>query len=241
MSDRRRRERNFFTAMVVALVLSVVIGFIPTYYLRSSFPDSQQFAPPERFFYAIHGTVCSAWTVLILVQTWLVRGRHLALHRTLGMLGMVVAAGVMLTAMYGALLAGNREQGFMAPPFAPEVFVLVPLLDAALFGLLTGAAVVYRRKPQVHKRLILLGTLSMCQAALVRITPIWEWSGPVVQLVMTLVFVVVLAVWDRRTMGRVHPVTLWVGFPLFFSEFLRFPIAMTETWQHIGRFLLGLI
>ena len=129
----------------------------------------------------------------------------------------------------------------MAPPFAPEVFVLVPLLDAALFGLLTGAAVVYRRKPQVHKRLILLGTLSMCQAALVRITPIWEWSGPVVQLVMTLVFVVVLAVWDRRTMGRVHPVTLWVGFPLFFSEFLRFPIAMTETWQHIGRFLLGLI
>ena len=67
MSDRRRRERNFFTAMVVALVLSVVIGFIPTYYLRSSFPDSQQFAPPERFFYAIHGTVCSAWTAR---QSW---------------------------------------------------------------------------------------------------------------------------------------------------------------------------
>lgn len=238
---QRRRERSFFTAMVAALVLSVVIGFAPTYYLRSSFPGSQEFAPPEAFFYAIHGTVNTAWMVLILVQTWLVRGRHLRLHRLLGMLSMVVAMGVAGTGVYGALLAGARDRGFMAPPFAPEVFLLVPLLDAALFALLIGAAIVYRRRPQAHKRLILLGTLSMCQAALVRITPAGPESGPVMQLALTLLFVAVLARWDRQTMGRVHPVTLWVGFPLFLSEFLRLPVAMTEAWQAVGRVLLGLM
>lgn len=227
--------------MVAALVLSVVLGFAPTYYLKSSFPDAQEFAPPEAFFYAVHGVVCSAWMVLILVQTWLVRGRNLALHRRLGMLSMVVALGVAATGVYGALLAGTRERGFMAPPFAPEVFLLVPLLDAAFFALLIGAAVYYRRSPQRHKRLILLGTLSMCQAALVRITPLGSWSGPVMQLSLTLLFVVVLAVWDRRTTGRILPVTLWVGFPLFLSEFLRIPVAMTETWQAIGSALLGLM
>lgn len=243
-SDRaaaQRRERNFFTGMTAALVLSVVIGFAPTYYLKSSFPNSQEFAPPEAFFYAVHGTVCSAWMVLILVQTWLVRGRHLALHRRLGMLSVPVAIGVAGTGVYGALLAGTRERGFMAPPFAPEVFLLVPLLDAAFFALLTGAAIHLRRNPQAHKRLILLGTLSMCQAAFVRITPVGTESGPVMQMLLTLLFVVALAVWDKRTAGRVHPVTLWVGFPLFFSEFLRFPVAMTEAWQVVGRALLGLM
>jgi len=129
----------------------------------------------------------------------------------------------------------------MAPPFAPEIFLLVPILDATFFALLIGGAIYCRRKPQAHKRLILLGTLSMCQAAMVRITPFGMASGPVMQLSLTLLFVIVLAVWDKRTTGRVHPVTLWVGFPLFLSEFLRFPVAMTETWQAIGRMLLQLV
>ncbi len=239
--DARRRERNFFTGMSLALVLSVFLGFAPTYYLKSTFPGGQEYAPPEAFFYAVHGSVCTLWMVLVLVQTWLVRGRHLRVHAVLGMLSLVVAVGVAATGVYGALLAGTRERGFMAPPFDPEVFVLVPLLDAAFFAILTGAAIVYRRRPQAHKRLILLGTLSMIQAALVRIAPFGDWSGPVMQLGLTLLFVVVLGVWDKRSAGRVHPVTLWVGVPLFFSEFLRFPVAMTETWRDIGRALLGLM
>ena len=237
----REQERRFFSGMSLALVLSVFIGFAPTYYLRSSFPESQTYAPPEAFFYAVHGAVCTAWMLLLLVQTWLVRGRHLALHRALGVLSLFVAIGVAGTGVYGALLAGSRDRGFMAPPFAPEVFLLVPLLDAGLFALLTGAGIALRRRPQAHKRLMLLGTLSMCQAALVRITPVGPASGPVMQLSLTLLFVLALAVWDKRSAGRVHPVTLWVGFPLFFSEFLRLPLAMTEAWQSVGRALLALV
>lgn len=233
----RTHERRFFTGMSALLLLGTLVGFMPTYYTPSLFPARQYLVPPEPFF-LVHGAICTAWMVLVVVQPWLVMRRKVSLHRRLGLLGMVLAMGVAGTGVYGALLAGIRDGGFMGPPFAPELFLLIPFLDAGFFAALVGAGVVHRRQPAVHKRLMLFGTLSMCQAAFVRIQPFGTWSGPVMQFSLTLAFVVAVAWWDRRSLGHVHRVTKWVGVPLFLSQFLRFPVAMTDAWQTVGKTLL---
>lgn len=235
---RARAERRFFTGASALMLVASVVGFMPTFYARGWFPERQHYVPPEPFF-AWHGAICTVWLVLVFVQPWLVQRRRLRLHRNLGMVSVLVAMGVAGTSVYGALLAGIRPGGFMGPPLEPEVFLLVPFLDAGFFALLVGAGVVWRRSPAVHKRLMLLGSLSMCQAAFVRIQPAGPWSGPVVQFGLTLAFVVAMARFDRRQLGRVHPVTAWLGLPLFVSEFLRFPIAMTDAWRWVGRALLA--
>lgn len=219
------------------LLLSVLVGFAPTYFLPAGFPERQHLAPPEPFF-AVHGAVCTVWILLQVVQPLLVRAGRRRWHRWLGAAGVAVAVGVAGTGVWGALLASVRPGGFMGPPFPPEAFLFVPLLDALQFALLVGLGIAAVRRPQAHKRLMLLATLAMSQAALVRIQPLGVWSGPVMQLGLTLLFVVGLALWDRRATGRMHPVTLCIGFPLFASEFLRFPVALSPPWRACGRALV---
>lgn len=236
-ASAHHRARRFFTGMSTLLLAATVLGFMPTYYARAWFPERQYLVPPEPFF-AVHGAICTAWIVLVVVQPWLVMRGNRALHRRLGWASLLLALGVAGTSVYGALLAGIRDGGFMGPPFAPELFVLVPFLDATFFAGLVTAGVVARKRPAAHKRLMLLATLSMCQAAFVRIQPVGPYSGPVVQLGLTLAFVVAMARFDRWQLGRVHRVTAWVGYPLFASQFLRFPVATTDAWQAVGRSLL---
>ncbi len=238
----RRNERRFFFAMALALVAGVFVGFSRTFYLKPLFPEAQAYAPEEAFFYG-HGILFTLWMLLLLAQVQLVRAGRIVTHRSLGQLGILLAAAVVVVGAYGALIAANRPGGFIGVPMAPEAFLFVPLLDVALFALFVGLAVAWRRDMQSHKRLMFLATLSISQAAFVRITPAFlgDFAGPIMQLALTLGFIVALATWDVRTTRRLHPVTLWAGIPLFLSQPLRLVVAETESWKSIGLWLMRLM
>ncbi len=238
----RRKERRFFFAMALALVAGVFAGFSRTFYLKPLFPEAQALAAEEPFFY-VHGVLFTLWMLLLATQVQLVRTGRVVTHRSVGQAGVLLAAAVVVVGAYGALIAANRPGGFIGVPMAPEAFLLVPLLDVTLFALFVGLAVAWRQDTQSHKRLMLLATLSISQAAFVRITPAFlgDFAGPIMQLVLTLAFVVALATWDVRTTRRLHPVTLWAGIPLFLSQPLRIVVAETESWKSIGLWLMGLM
>ncbi len=50
--------------------------------------------PPLPALFYVHGLLFSAWVVLFLVQARLVAARNVALHRRLGVLGVLLAAAV---------------------------------------------------------------------------------------------------------------------------------------------------
>ena len=237
-----RRERNFFTFMAIALSVAVFAGFSRTFFLAPLFPEAESFRPPERFFY-FHGLVFTTWMLVFVAQAWLIRSRKVALHRRLGVAGAGLAVAVVLTGVYGALIAANRSTGFIGVPMAPDAFLLVPLLDIGLFALFVFLAIEWRSNTQIHKRLMLLATLSICQAAFVRIPGMafGEFGGPIVQIALTVLFVLALAVWDFRANRRVHAVTLWAGIPFVISQPLRVAVAQTEAWQKLGRLAMSLI
>lgn len=239
VAERRREERTFFSGMSFLMASAVVVGFLPTLYARPLFPARQAAVPPEPFF-LLHGAVCTLWLALMVIQPWLIgRGRY-ATHRRLGFASLSVGAMVAGTAIWGGITAANRSTGFMEAPMAPEAFLLIPFLDAVFFALLLLAGVWFRRDPSSHKRMMLFASLSMCQPGFVRIRLIGVISGALMQFFLTFVFVTVVARWDQRTLGAVHWTTRWLGFPLFLSQFLRFPVAATEAWQVVGRWMLSL-
>ena len=82
-------ERRFFTGIAVAILLTVLIGFSRSFFLRPLFPDWP--SPSEGIFY-VHGAAFAAWIMLLFVQTSLVAGGRTHLHRTIGPLGAVLAA-----------------------------------------------------------------------------------------------------------------------------------------------------
>ncbi len=240
-NDKGRGERLFFTAMAVLLAISVFLGFARTFYLAPLFPGAQELAPPEPFFF-FHGAVFTAWIIVLLIQVWLVRAGDIGMHRKLGVIGAVVAVAVFLTGMIGAVVAAQRPGGFIGPPIPPEGFFIVPVLDMVFFGLCVFLALRWRSDSQSHKRLMLLATLSICQAALVRIPfpPLGDAAGPVIQMLFSLLFVVAMAAWDKRTLGRVHPVTLWAGIALVLSQPLKIAVASIGAVQALMRPLLGI-
>jgi hypothetical protein len=225
-------DRRFFTGMAVAIALIVFAGFAPTFYLRPAFHP----APLSRVF-VIHGLVFTAWIVLFVVQTSLVSARRTHIHRKLGVLGGVLAV-LMLVVGYLAAVTATRR-GFSAPGLPPAlVFFAVPFFDLVAFASLVGSGLYFRRSPAAHKRLMLLSTTAILTAAIARLPHVLP-LGPLVFFGLTDLFVVALMLYDRITLGRVHPATLWGGLFLVASQALRLVVSGTAAWLAFAHWLTG--
>ena len=78
--DVKKGRTPIFVVMAIAILVTVVVGFAPTFYLRSAFHPDNGLPTVLR----VHGFALSACIVPFLVQTVLiVRGSNV-LHRRLG-------------------------------------------------------------------------------------------------------------------------------------------------------------
>jgi hypothetical protein len=155
-----------------------------------------------------------------------------------GRFGAVLAVGVVAVGAMGALIAARRAGGFIGIPIPPAQFVIIPFVDLALFALLIGMAIARRHDPQSHKRLMVVGSLCLIDAAIARWPVVISVGNPILFFALTDLFLVPLAIWDFKTRGRLHPVTLWAGLLLIVSQPLRLWLSGTDAWlQVISRVL----
>ena len=235
--DPAAAERRFYTGMAIAILAVVFVGFARSFFLRPWFPDHP--APPERFF-TVHGLAFAAWIVLLVTQASFVRAGRVDLHRKLGMAGAGLALAMLVLGVWGALIAAKRSTGFVDIPVPPLQFLIVPFADLLLFATFVAYAIARRGDPQAHKRAMLLATISILGAAVARL-PGLAALGPPAFFGLTDLFIVAIGVWDWRTRGRLHPVTLWGGLALIVSQPLRLAVMGTEGWLAFARWATGLI
>ena len=175
--------------------------------------------------FIIHGLFGLAWYVLLVVQANLVRTRNLRLHRKLGIATFVVAIGVTLTTLYLFVVLWKGWAHMTHEVRANRLF----LPGYALCLLLAWR---WRARPDRHKRLVFVGTFFMLEPVLARTYDplIVSWVKPLFPVLYTrqvdeagfLVFLfgtwaaffLSLALYDRRTLHRVHAVTV-AGFAWF--------------------------
>ena len=155
--SRRHRGQNFFAAMSVVLLVAVLVGFARTFYLRAllGLPDM----PVHRY---VHGAVLTAWFLLLVIQAFLVRAGRTRVHRRVGPFAAVLAVAVVAISLF---TLARRDA-----PFIDEApFRSLGQLNVVVgFSFCVGVAVVLRHRSEVHKRMMLLGSVLITGPALDR-------------------------------------------------------------------------
>jgi hypothetical protein len=230
-SIRSGTERRFFAWGAAVIVLTAFGGFARTYYLKGAF-DS----PALTTLVHVHAAVMTAWVILFVTQTRLIAAQRADLHRRLGVVG---AALLVLIVAIGVVTAiESARRGLSPTDMPPLVFLVIPLGTVFVFAVLAGAAIFYRRRSDIHKRLMLLATLSILTPAIARIP--WQpfhALGPPAFLGVTDACVLAFVVYDTARNRRLHPAFGWGTLFFFASQPLRMLLAHTAAWMQFATWL----
>jgi hypothetical protein len=185
----------------------------------------------------VHAIVFSLWLVFALGQTALVRVRRVAIHRVMGWFGVGLAALMVVVGIKTALALGRFDVEVLHQDGA-DVFEIVSFADMILFPLLVGLAVVWRKKLELHRRLLFLATVELTGAGFGRI----DWLAAHNLMFFCADAVMCLGMLrDYYVDGRVHRVykiaipaiVLWhIGVTWMY---LRPPVW----WAHLAHILMG--
>lgn len=228
-------RNRFYPVIALVLAALVLVAFARTYYLRYWFD-----VPPITTLLHLHSIAFTAWVVLFVIQTRLIAKQDYRTHMQLGIAGIGVAALVVIFGFATAIVSAG------APRVRPmgmnsQQFVFVPLLAISLFAILVTAAVLLRKRAQLHKRLMMLAMISVLGPPIARLIMMTHTGEHflAIQMAVPAVFVAGCLVSDWVRYRIVHPVYAVGGILLVLSWPVRVAIAQTLAWEHVGQWLAG--
>jgi hypothetical protein len=232
---RRISDRPLYLLAAVLIPLIVLAGFGRTYYLKGFFNTP---ALPS-FIVHLHGIIMTAWVMLFIVQVTLVARRQTKIHQRLGILGAGLAALVFIVGVLTALYAAVRG----ASPGPPALsFLIIPLGDMVIFAILIGAALYYRKRLDIHKRLMLLAAVNLLAPAIARIPLSFITNGgPLAFFGLTDLCLLVFVAFDTIRHRRLHPAFLWGSLLIIVFQPLRIILAGTTAWTSFAAALVRLV
>lgn len=243
-----RPDRSWFFVWMAAVCAAVAFaGFAPTYWLQ--LPAGTFVGSPLLH---LHGLLFSAWTIYFLLQTILAARGQIVHHRSWGLLGISLATAMVLV---GLTVANQTLTNRLAAGFGDRAraFHIATTSMIAVFGLFVTTAIVFVRRPEIHKRLMLLATVSMIPPAIARLffavsvgigPGLRPGLGPPRTVASVLapalvadVLILVGMIHDMRTRDRPHPAYVIGGALMLAAQVLREPASRTQTWYAIVDFL----
>jgi hypothetical protein len=225
-----RPSRRFHTGLALALLITAIVGFGPTYFYKGFYNK-----PPLTPLLHVHGMVFTAWLVLLVSQSALVATHRVDLHKRFGIAGAFLAAAMILVGIMTAIEGARR--GVATPGLEPLVFMVFPIGAVVMFAAFIGAAIWKRRKPETHRALILLGTVSIMTPAIARLS--FVGRNPVLALAISLLFVIAAMIFDWISRRRVNSIYIWGGILIFLSGPVRSGIGHSAAWRAFAEFLVG--
>jgi hypothetical protein len=230
----------FYRGMGIVTVLLVIAAFAP-----GILNSADRNAPLTPLVW-IHGAVFASWLLLYLVQTTFIATRRTEVHRRVGIAATLLAGAVVSVGYATAIAMGRRGfdlSGDLNAAADPLRLLVLPLGDLASFSVLVAGALWYRRRPEIHKRLMLLATSGALMAA-----PLAHLIGkfpalretPAIILIPLSALYMAGAVHDRIAHGRFHRVSLWGGLALLAWGPLRAGvIGPSALWHQFAAWLIS--
>jgi hypothetical protein len=194
--------------MAALILAAVFLGFAQTFYLRGilTIPHWKAFAaPPLPLIVQIHGAIFSSWILLLITQTSLVAAHRVELHRRLGRLGFFLAC---LLVLAGVAVVCEDLARHVAPGNPRIEGVATQALRAASFALLVYFGYRNRHNPSAHKRLMLIATINLLPAAVVRWPVLTAGNFPLA-LAFCCALLGLVVCYDALSTRTVHRATLW--------------------------------
>jgi hypothetical protein len=236
--------RNFYFHMALACAAVAFLGFAPTYWVPLTHRTFS--ASPVVHF---HGFLFFTWTVFFAFQSWLAASGRIARHRSLGIVGVSLATAMTI---FGFLVSVHvmQHSAALGQTEAGIAFSIVPFSGIAFFAVMFCLAIANVRRPETHKRLMLLAGISLLDAAVARwfltfLAPPGPPGPPPVFVtippaLVAYLLLVVAIVHDWRTRGRPHPVYVYGGTTLLAMKLLNWPISTTSAWHSLAGGILAM-
>ncbi len=225
---------RFYVGTAVLAAAIAAMGFWPTYFgpLLAGIADH----PPVIH---VHAAIFSGWIALFAAQIAFAATGRVALHRKLGNWGIwygvvIIVVGVVTAFSQFAdrIDAGRLEEA--------QTRLLAPLTDMIVFPLFFGAAVFYRHKPELHKRLMLVATTTLLVAAALRMNFLGEPLPRPMRLLVWFSPILFGMAYDLVTRRSIHPVYL-IGLATLYVLSMRGALVDTEAWLSISGWLATLV
>jgi uncharacterized membrane protein len=159
---KRFLSRYFYFAMSLVMGGLAVWAFSNTVDVRLLHANPPR--PPLLWF---HGAIFSAWIVLFIAQSALVRVRRVTIHRTLGWVGAALAATMVVSGFIVSVTMLRFEMTLLHRPSVAS-FLSILWADMIIFGACIALAIYFRKKPEYHRRLVFMASCQLMQAAFVR-------------------------------------------------------------------------
>ena len=225
-------DRYFYFSMSLLVAAIVVGGF------SHSISDAL-FHPaiPRPFLLWIHSIVFASWVVFYILQSALVRTHDVKVHRSVGWFGVALAATMVPLGFAIAVVMGRFDKHTLNIADS-DTFLSVPFGDMIFFGTFVMLAIAWRRKPELHRRLLLIATCALLDAPFDRIDYIFDHN-----LGFLFVDAVILlgVVRDLLVDRRIHKVYL-VALPLmmiFEACLIYLWRGAPAWWLFTGQSILG--
>jgi hypothetical protein len=227
---------RFFANSAIVMAALIGLSFSWTYFIPVV-TRSDQFIMLRH----LHGAIFFTWVVLYVAQANLVAAGRIRLHRELG-IAVVAVSGAMVPLGLQMAVRGIEEhlQRGAERPFENSFY---NLFDLAFFtAFMIAATHQATRRIEWHRRLIYVAAICLLGPAVSRLTGLLSLPYPLLDASASLtadLFLVALAWHDRRSMGRIHPVTIVSAAVLVPFNLVEPLLARSAAWSALAPHLYG--
>jgi hypothetical protein len=218
--------------------MSLLIAAVVVYGFSGTVDNKLIHANPRRpLLLWVHAVVFSSWVALYIFQSALVRIRKVKLHRTLGWAGAALGMSMVAIGFWVAVVMARFDISQLHRPNR-DAFLIVPLFDLLSFATCFGLAILWRTRPERHRRLMLIATCALTGAAFGRIpmmhSPLYFYGGVDVLILLG-------AIRDVAVSRRIHYVYLIAAPLLMAGQAAASQIFLHRAtfWLHIAHWLLS--
>ena len=221
---------RFYLLVTSALVAFVIVGFGPSYYSRILSGPL-----PLTTLVHVHAIVFTVWLALFLTQAGLVAAHRVDLHRKLGIASAFVAALVIAVSVLTVIqtaISNHVSPSGLAPP----QFSIIGFTSIGMFAAFITLGIVYRRRPALHRRFMILAfvaSISPASARIIRMLDLQPYRNVLIPLCAAL-FIAACIAYDWRKHRVVHPAYVIGGLVIVASWPLRQIIGHSEWYFPIG-------
>jgi hypothetical protein len=229
-ADTWRGDRNgdFYAFMAWLAAAAAAIGFSTTWFIPVA---GGSFHGPA--IAHIHGLLFFSWIALLIVQARLIRDRRPGFHRRLGLAALVLAPSMAVSGMGVGLYAVTRD---LAAGAGGVAYSQLPgVLSAMLIFLaFVAAGLALRRRPDWHRRMMLLATIAILWPAWFRFRHLLPWvPRPDIVLAFLVAdsLILIAIARDLLRFRRVHPAWLIFGLGLIAEHLAELLFYDTPAWR----------
>ncbi|HXB61219.1 MAG TPA: hypothetical protein VNU94_00035 [Acidobacteriaceae bacterium] len=223
--------KYFYFMMSLVIAMVVVYGFSHTVNQNLFHPNP---IPPVILW--CHAIAFCGWVVFFIVQSALVRTHNVKIHRKLGWFGLVLGIVMILLGVTTAVTMAKFHVKAGGGFGSPAAFLVIPLHDMLQFAMFFTLAIWWRKRPEWHRRFILIASCVLTAAAWGR-TPFipfpWFYIG-------VDALVLLGAARDWIVMKRIHPIYLWALPVMMVAQTIAVHILLHQpaAWMAFAHWLM---